>query len=56
MRLAEQRQEGRGNAPENDPASVSMTTLGGPLSGFSWGFLSRAMSSLCFHTAFLEHT
>lgn len=45
-----------GNSPGSDPASVSMTTLKGPLSGSSWGFLSRVMSSLCFHKAFLEST
>lgn len=42
-----------GNSPGSDPASVSMTTLRGPLSESSWGFLSRVMSSLCFHKAFL---
>lgn len=31
-----------------------MTTLGGPLCGLSWGFLSRVMSFLCYHKAFLH--
>lgn len=50
------KQEARGNSPGSDPASVSMTTLRGPLSGSSWGFLSRVTSSLCFHKAYLVST
>lgn len=49
-------QRKRGDSPGSDPAFVSMTTLRGLLSGSSLGFLSRVMSSLYFHKAFLVRT
>lgn len=42
------------NSPGSDLTFVSMTTLGGPLCGLSWGFPSRVMSFLCYHKAFLH--
>lgn len=52
--VALDKQEEKRNSPGSDPASVSMTTLKGPLCVSSWESLSRVTSSLCFRKAFLE--